>query len=77
MGEMQRIITAPMPIVRFGVDIYRIVSNTNDEFWDLINGEDAPNDPTPWFYYGSDWAPGFNQVGGFFEVFKQDEEKTR
>ena len=77
MGEMQRVLTAPMPIVRFGVDLYRLFSNTKDEVRDSIFGENAPNDPTPWFYYGSDWIPGFNQVGGFFEVFKQDKEKTR
>ena len=77
MGEMQRIITAPMPIVRFGVDIYRLMANTGDEIRDYAVGENAKNDPTPFFYYGSDWVPGFNQVGGFFEVFKQDEEKTR
>ena len=77
MGEMQRVLTAPMPIVRFGVDLYRLFANTKDELRDEIFGENAPNDPTPWFYYGSDWIPGFNQVGGFFEVFKQDKEKTR
>jgi len=77
LGEMQRILTAPMPIVRFGVDLYRLFANTKDEITDELFGENAPNDPTPWFYYGSDWAPGFNQVGGFFEVFKQDKEKTR
>ncbi len=77
LGEMQRILTAPMPIVRFGVDLYRLFANTKDELSDSLFGENATNDPTPYFYYGSDWVPGFNQVGGFFEVFKQDEEKTR
>ena len=66
-----------MPIIRFGVDLYRLIANTHDEFRDALFGENAANDPTPWFYYGSDWLPGFNQVGGFFEVFKQDKEKTR
>ena len=77
MNEMQRVLTAPMPIVRFGVDLYRLFANTKDEIRDELFGENAPNDPTPFFYYGSDWIPGFNQVGGFFEVFKQDKEKTR
>ena len=77
LGEMQNVLTAPMPIIRFGVDLYRVVANTHDEFRDALFGENAANDPTPWFYYGSDWLPGFNQVGGFFEVFKQDKEKTR
>jgi len=74
---MQRVLTAPMPIVRFGVDIFRLVKNTQDEFTDWLYGENAPNDPTPWFYYGSDWIPGYNQMGGFFEVFEQDKQKTR
>lgn len=77
MGEWQRVITAPMPIVRLSVDIYRLIANTKDEFRDALLGENAPNDPTPWLYYGSDFVPGYNQVGGFFEVFKQDELKTR
>lgn len=77
MNEMQRVLTAPMPIVRFGVDLFRLIQNTRDEFTDWIYGENAPNDPTPWFYYGSDWVPGYNQVGGFFEVFEQDKQKTR
>ena len=78
MGEWQSVITAPMPIVRLSVDIYRLIANTKDEFRDELLGENAPNDPTPWLYYGSDFIfPGANQVGGFFEVFKQDELKTR
>lgn len=77
MNEMQRVLTAPMPIVRFGVDLFRLIQNTRDEFSDWMVGENASNDPTPWFYYGSDWIPGYNQVGGFFEVFEQDKKKTR
>jgi len=77
MNEMQRVLTAPMPIIRFGVDLYRLFKNTHDEFRDMLFGENAKNDQTPFFYYGSDWIPGWNQVGGTLEIFEADKKKTR
>ena len=77
MGEMQKVLTTPVPLFRLGVDIYSLVRNTNDELRDWAVGENAPNDPTPWLYYGSDFLPGFNQAGSLFEVFEQDKSKRR
>lgn len=77
MGEMQKVLTTPVPLFRLGVDIYSLVRNTNDELRDWAVGENAPNDPTPFLYYGSDFLPGFNQAGSLFEVFEQDKNKSR
>lgn len=64
------VVNNPIPLAKLAVDVKNTVKNTFDESRDYFIGENATNDPTPEFYYLSQWLIGGTQIARFTELFE-------
>jgi hypothetical protein len=72
--EFYNLTQNPLPIVKLFLEAGYTITNTVDEFRDLLLGEDNPRDKTPFLYYGSKWIPGINQLRKIFDVFFEQDK---
>lgn len=81
--EYAKLISNPFPIAGLAMDGARWLTNTTDELFDITFGEKramfefSNPDKTDNFYYTIGFIPGGYQFRRLFNIFEEDEKRTR